>query len=140
MPRVLIIEDDPVNRELVLALLEVEGCAGLVAESADEGLALARHKQPDLILMDVGLPGMSGYEATRHLKEDPLTARIPVVVLTAYAMIGEEAAAREAGCDAYLAKPLDSELFRTLLRRFLFRESTHPQQEGARHPIVSSQD
>jgi CheY-like chemotaxis protein len=126
MPRVLLVEDDPVNRELVLALLEVEACETLVAESADAGLALAREKQPDLILMDVNLPGMSGYEATRQLKVNPATARIPIVALTAYAMKGEDAAAREAGCDGYLAKPLDSRLFRKLLHRFLFHDPVQP--------------
>jgi len=128
MARVLVIEDDPVNRELVLALLEAEACEGLVAETADMGLALARERQPDLILMDVNLPGMSGYEATRQLKVDPATARIPVVALTAYAMKGEDSAACEAGCDGYLAKPLDSRLFRKLLHRFL---SPDPAQSPA---------
>lgn len=126
MPSVLLVEDDPVNRELVLALLEGEACEALVAETADAGLTLAREKQPDLILMDVNLPGMSGYEATRQLKMDSATARIPIVALTAYAMKGEDAAAREAGCDGYLAKPLDSRLFRKLLHRFLFRDPVQP--------------
>ena len=135
MPRVLVVEDDPVNRELVLALLEGEACEALMADTADKGLALAREKQPDLILMDVNLPGMSGYEATRQLKMDSATARIPIVALTAYAMKGEDAAAREAGCDGYLAKPLDSRLFRKLLRCFVFHDPVQPVGYATRRRI-----
>jgi CheY-like chemotaxis protein len=119
MPRVLVVEDNAVNLELVVALLEHEGCEVLVAETADAGLGLARTGCPDLILMDVQLPGMTGYEATRHLKADPRTAKIPVVALTAQAMRGDEARAAEAGCVGYLTKPLDADSFREVLRRFL---------------------
>lgn len=121
-PRVLVIEDNPINLELVTALLDVEGCHVLAAESADVGLRLAAAEQPDLIVMDVQLPGMTGYEATRHLKADPATMAIPVVVVTAQAMRGEEAKAREAGCDAYLTKPLDARAFRDIVRRLLETE------------------
>jgi two-component system, cell cycle response regulator DivK len=91
----------------------------LAAETADVGLRLATLERPDLIVMDVQLPGMTGYEATRRLKADPATAAIPVVVVTALAMRGEEAKAREAGCDAYLTKPLDARAFREVVRRLL---------------------
>ena len=123
MPRVLVVEDNAVNLELVVALLTQEGCEVLVAETANAALQLARTAHPDLILMDVQLPGMTGYEATRHLKADPATAAIPVVALTAQAMRGDEARAAEAGCAAYLTKPLDARAFRDTLRRFLSIEA-----------------
>lgn len=119
MACVLVVEDNTINLELVVALLEQEDCEVLVAETADEALSLAQTAHPDLILMDVQLPGMTGYEATHRLKADPATAPIPVVALTAQAMQGEEARAIEAGCAAYLAKPLDARVFRDILRRFL---------------------
>lgn len=118
-PRVLVVEDNPVNLELVGALLESEGYHVIPAETADGGLRLAATERPDLIVMDIQLPGMSGYEATRRLKADPTTAAIPVVALTAHAMRGEEARAREAGCNAFLTKPIDTKAFRETLRRFL---------------------
>ena len=118
-PRVLVVEDNPVNLELVAALLESEGCSVIPAETADASLRLAATERPDLIVMDIQLPGMSGHEATRRLKADPATAGIPVVALTAHAMRGEEARAREAGFDAFLTKPIDTLAFREMLRRFL---------------------
>lgn len=118
-PRVLVVEDNPVNLEVVVAFLEGESCQILSAETAEAGLRLARAERPDLILMDVHLPGVTGYEATRRLKADPATAAIPVVALTANAMRGDEARAREAGCDAYLTKPLETRLLRETLRRYL---------------------
>jgi CheY-like chemotaxis protein len=118
-PRVLVVEDNPVNLELVGALLESEGYRVIPAETADVGLRLAATEPPDLVVMDIQLPGMSGYEATCRLKADPATAAIPVVALTAHAMQGEEARAREAGCDAFLTKPIDTKVFRETLRRFL---------------------
>lgn len=118
-PRVLVVEDNPVNLELVGALLESEGYSVILAGTADVGLRLAARERPDLVVMDIQLPGMSGYEATRRLKVDPATAAIPVVALTAHAMQGEEARAREAGCDAFLTKPIDTKAFRETLHRFL---------------------
>jgi CheY-like chemotaxis protein len=118
-PCVLVVEDNPVNLELVAALLENEGCGVILAETADVSLRLAAAERPDLIVMDIQLPGMSGYDATRRLKADPATAGIPVVALTAHAMRGEEARAREAGFDAFLTKPVDTQAFRETLRRFL---------------------
>jgi putative two-component system response regulator len=120
-PRVLVVEDNPVNLELVAALLEQAGCQILSVTTAGPGLRLAVAERPDLILMDLQLPDMTGYEATRRLKTDPATAAIPVVALTAQAMRGEEARAKEAGCDGFLMKPLDTQAFRETLRRFLPR-------------------
>jgi two-component system, cell cycle response regulator DivK len=121
-PSVLVIEDNPVNLELVTAILEEEGCQVLAAEAPAVGLRLAAAERPDLIVMDVQLPGMTGYEAMRRLKADPATAVIPVVVVTAQAMRGEEVKARQAGCDAYLTKPLDARAFRDIVRRLLGTE------------------
>ncbi len=129
VPRVLVIEDDPVNLEVVIAFLEGEGCRVLSAVTAEQGLRLAAER-PDLILMDVQLPGMTGYEATQRLKADPATASIPVVALTAQAMRGEEAKAKVAGCDGYITKPVDAQAFRETLRRFL------PPREGPKDPPV----
>lgn len=117
--RVLVIEDNAVNLELTVVLLEQAGCEVLTATSADAGLRLAAGERPDLILMDLHLPGMTGYEATGRLKADPATAAIPVVALTADAMRGTEARAKAAGCDGYLTKPLDIEALRETLRRLL---------------------
>jgi CheY-like chemotaxis protein len=119
----LVVEDNPVNLELVTELLEQEGCEVLAAHSAEVGIQLAQAERPNLVLMDVELPGMTGYEATRRLKATPATASIPVLVLTSHAMRGEVAEAREVGCDAYLAKPLDTRAFREALRRLLPRQS-----------------
>ena len=124
--RVLVIEDNAVNLELTVVLLEQAGCEVLTATSADAGLRLAAGERPDLILMDLHLPGMTGYEATGRLKADPATTAIPVVALTADAMRGTEARAEAAGCDGYLTKPLDIEALRETLRRLL-----PPRQQGA---------
>ena len=120
-PRVLVVEDNPVNLELVTELLEQEGCQVLAAASAEAGLRLALAERPDLVLMDMQLPGISGYEATHQLKANPATAAVPVVGLTSFAMRGDDRKAREAGCDGYLTKPLDTDAFRETLRRFLSR-------------------
>ena len=106
MARILIIEDNPANMKLASLLLEKAGHAVLRAVDAEAGLALARSNQPDLILMDIQLPGMDGLAATVLLKQDPATAAIPIIALTAMAMKEDEEKTRVAGCDAYIAKPL----------------------------------
>ena len=106
MARVLIIEDNPANMTLATFLLQSAGHSVLPATDAETGLTLARAEQPDLVLMDIQLPGMDGLEATGLLKADPATRDIPVVALTALAMKGDEARIRAAGCDGYIAKPL----------------------------------
>ena len=119
-PLVLIVEDNPVNLELVSALLEEHGCEALVATTGDAAIQLLRQSRPNLVLMDVQLPGMNGYQLTRRIKADPALADIPVVALTAHAMAHEDARAREAGCDAFLTKPIDIQAFKEILQRFLF--------------------
>jgi two-component system, cell cycle response regulator DivK len=104
--KVLIIEDNPTNMTLAIFLLKSVGHAVLSTTDAEAGLALARDEQPDLILMDIQLPGMDGLEATALLKGDALTRAIPVIALTALAMKGDEERIRAAGCDGYIAKPM----------------------------------
>jgi two-component system, cell cycle response regulator DivK len=104
--KVLIIEDNATNMTLAIFLLQSVGHSVLSASDAEAGLALARTEQPNLILMDIQLPGMDGLEATAHLKRDAATCAIPVIALTALAMKGDEARIRAAGCDGYIAKPM----------------------------------
>jgi two-component system cell cycle response regulator DivK len=106
MAKVLIVEDNPANMTLAVFLLESAGHAVLVARDAEAGLTLAREQRPDLILMDIQLPGMDGLEATMLLKREDATRAIPVIALTALAMKGDEERIRAAGCDGYIAKPL----------------------------------
>lgn len=106
MARILIIEDNPANMKLALLLLNNAGHSALCATDAETGLTLAREAQPDLVLMDIQLPGMDGLAATSLLKQAPATAAIPVIALTAMAMKDDQEKAEAAGCDAYIAKPL----------------------------------
>jgi len=111
MARVLVVEDNADNLLLTVLLLESVGHTVLSAADAEAGLTLARDEQPDLILMDVQLPGMDGLEATALLKQDAATSGIPVLALTALAMHGDEARIRAAGCDGYIAKPMGVQQF-----------------------------
>jgi two-component system cell cycle response regulator DivK len=106
MSTVLVVEDNPANMTLATFLLRSAGYSVLSAVDAESGLALARNQQPDLVLMDIQLPGMDGLEATALLKADAATRGIPVIALTALAMKGDEERIRAAGCDGYIAKPL----------------------------------
>ena len=118
MAKVLVIEDNPANMTLATFLLKSAGYLVLSATDAETGLALARAEQPDLILMDIQLPGMDGLTATALLKADAATRDIPVIALTALAMKGDEERIRAAGCDGYIAKPL-------AYRELLATVSTH---------------
>ena len=106
MARVLIVEDNPTNMKLAVTLLEAAGHSVLTATDAEAGLTLARDERPNLILMDIQLPGIDGLEATAQLKGDESTRAIPVIALTALAMKGDEERIRAAGCDGYIAKPM----------------------------------
>ena len=106
MAKVLVVEDNAANMALATFLLQSAGHTVLSARDAEAGLTLARAEQPNLILMDIQLPGIDGLAATMLLKGDDLTRRIPVIALTALAMKGDEERIRAAGCDGYIAKPL----------------------------------
>ena len=106
MAHILIIEDNMANMKLVVLLLQNAGHTSQCAADAETGLTMARASRPDLILMDIQLPGMDGLAATVLLKSDPATASIPVLALTAMAMKEDREKTRLAGCDAYIAKPL----------------------------------
>ncbi len=109
--RILLIEDNAVNRRLAQFLLKSQGYEVWEATSAPEAFASLKEKRPDLILMDIQLPGMDGLTATKQLKADPATRDIPVLAVTSYAMKGDEAKAFEAGCSGYVTKPIDKTLF-----------------------------
>jgi two-component system cell cycle response regulator DivK len=106
MATILIVEDNPTNLRLTVFLVESAGHSAVTATDAETGLTLARERRPNLILMDIQLPGIDGLAATSLLKEDAATRDIPVIALTALAMKGDEERIRAAGCDGYIAKPL----------------------------------
>lgn len=106
MAKVLIIEDNATNMTLAIFLLQSAGHTVVSATDAEAGLTLAHSERPDLILMDIQLPGMDGLQATALLKRDQATRAIPVIALTALAMKGDEERIRAAGCDGYIAKPM----------------------------------
>lgn len=107
MAKILLIEDTENNRVLITRRLKPLAYQLITAENAEAGLVLAEAERPDLILMDIGLPGMDGWTATRQLKANPATKDIPVVALTAHAMEGDREKAQQAGCDEYETKPID---------------------------------
>jgi len=116
--RILVVEDDIDNRRIVAKVLSVDGYEVVEAVDGLEALDRARSERPHLILMDLALPNMDGWEATRRLKSDPETRHIPVVALTAVAMRGDEEQARAAGCDDYIAKPARPAAIRELVRKY----------------------
>ena len=118
---VLIVEDNNLNMKLVKDLLEIDNIKSLDADRAEAGLELARLHTPDLILMDIELPGMDGFAAMRKIKADPHLRDIPVLALTAYAMDDDKTLARVAGCDEYITKPIKVNLFRETVKRYLGR-------------------
>ena len=117
--KILIVEDNPMNMELATDLLETSGYVVIQAGMAEEGIELARAELPDLILMDISLPGMDGLEATGILKQDPTTKDIPVIAMTAHAMKGDEEKALTAGCAGYITKPIDTREFPKEIDRFI---------------------
>lgn len=107
MTKILLVEDNEMNRDMLSRRLARKGYVIVCAVDGAEGVALAAAEAPDLILMDMSLPVMDGWEATRRIKADEATQRIPVIALTAHAMDGDEQQARDAGCDDYDTKPIE---------------------------------
>lgn len=122
MARVLVIEDNAANMKLAVFLLEKAGYEVFQANDAETGLAVARSERPDLVLMDIQLPGMDGLAATQELKADPETASIKIVAVTAHAMKTEKAAILAAGCDGYIAKPIRYKEFIEEIKLILARK------------------
>ena len=114
MTKILLVEDNDLNRDMLTRRLAKRGYEVITATDGEEGLVLAQAEQPDLVLMDMSLPGIDGWETTRRLRAEAGTAAIPVIALTAHAMAGDRERALEAGCDEYDTKPV--EMDRLLLK------------------------
>jgi two-component system cell cycle response regulator DivK len=117
--RILMVEDTEDNRQILRDLFAATDYELLEATDGAAGLAMARTHRPDIILMDIQLPVLDGYETTRRIKADPALRHIPVVAVTSYALSGDEAKAREAGCDAYISKPLSPRVLLAKVRELL---------------------
>jgi two-component system cell cycle response regulator len=131
--RILLIEDNAINLELMLYMLQAWGHQVLTAITAEDGLELARRTQPQLIISDVQLPGMDGYALARLIKADPQLRDIPLMALTAYAMVGDREQARAAGFDGYFSKPIDPASFMTALEAVLPNKGQAPAADES-HP------
>lgn len=117
--RILVVEDQEDNRQILRDLLGHSGYELTEAENGEDALAAVAKQRPDLILMDIQLPIMDGYEVTRRLKSDPSFKSIPIIVVTSYALSGDEGKARAAGCDAYITKPFSPRVLLAKVREFL---------------------
>lgn len=130
MPRILYIEDTENNRILIQRRLRQSGYEVLTAEDAERGLAAAAAEQPDLILMDMSLPDLDGWMATRRLKQDPSTRHIPILALTAHVMEGDRERSLEAGCDDYDTKPFQFARLISKMEALLAGQRPHPSRTG----------
>jgi len=119
MKRILVVEDTEDNRQIIGDLLSNAGYELIEAVDGLEGVAAAEREQPDLILMDIQLPGIDGYEATRRIRAIPALAKVPIIAVTSYALSGDEAKTREAGCDGYVAKPFSPRQLLAKIREYL---------------------
>ena len=117
--RILVVEDTEDNRHIIRDLLTSAGYEMIEAVTGAEGVEMARAELPDLILMDMQMPVLDGYEATRRIKADPALRHIPVIAVTSYALAGDEAKTRDAGCDAYVAKPFSPRQLLAKVRELL---------------------
>lgn len=120
-PLIFIVDDNPINLKLVCDVLEFAGYAIAKAEDAEQAQEMLEHTTPDLILMDIALPGMDGLALTRRLKSDARWRDVPIVALTAFAMKGDDRKAFEAGCDGYITKPVDTRKLPQQVAAFLRR-------------------
>ena len=119
MKRILVVEDQEDNRQILRDLLNNAGYEMVEADNGEEALTAAERQRPDLILMDIQLPVLDGYEATRRLKADPKLRATPIIVITSYALSGDEDKAFAAGCDAYVTKPYSPRMLLAKIRQFL---------------------
>jgi two-component system cell cycle response regulator DivK len=117
--RILVIEDQEDNRQIVRDLLAASGYELIEATTGEEGLEAAARERPDLILMDIQLPGIDGYEVTRRIKADPKLRQIPIIAVTSYALSGDDKKAFAAGCDGYVTKPYSPRLLLAKIREYL---------------------
>jgi CheY-like chemotaxis protein len=117
MCRILLVEDNELNRDMLTKRLRHRGYEVILAANGRQGIDMARSQQPDVVLMDLSLPEIDGWQAARILKNDAATCAIPVVALTAHAMLGDREKALEAGCDDYATKPLDLPLLVGMIER-----------------------
>jgi two-component system, cell cycle response regulator DivK len=117
--RILVVEDHEDNRQILRDLLGNAGYDMVEAETGEDGLAAAAAQRPDLILMDIQLPGIDGYETTRRLKADPALRTVPIIVVTSYALSGDDIKAHQAGCDAYVTKPYSPRQLLAKIREYL---------------------
>lgn len=124
--RILLIEDNAQNQYLTTFLLERGGHEVIAAENGARGLALARSRRPDLILLDIQLPGMDGHAVARAIKSDPELRDIPIIAVTSYAMVGDREKCLEAGAEGYIEKPIDPDTFVNEIERYLVPPQTEP--------------
>ncbi len=117
--KILLVEDNPLNLDMLKRRLERKGFTVLTAMDGQKGIELAHSEKPDLILMDMSLPIIDGWEATKQLKADPKTNSIPIIALTAHAMVGDQVKAEEAGCNEYDTKPVDLPRLLTKMAKFI---------------------
>ena len=117
--RILVVEDTENNRRILNDLLTNAGFEVVEAGDGEKGVAMAAESRPDLILMDIQLPVVDGYQATRQIKSNPILRQIPIIAVTSYALSGDEAKARAAGCEGYVAKPFSPRAILATIRRFL---------------------
>ena len=117
--RILMVEDTEDNRQILRDLFSATDYQLIEAVDGAAGVAMARAERPDLILMDIQLPVLDGYEATRRIKADPTLSHIPIIAVTSYALSGDEAKVRAAGCDAYIAKPFSPRVLLAKVRELL---------------------
>lgn len=130
-PRVLVVEDNGDMREFLARVLSMQGYEFLEAADGEEGLHVARTQHPNLILMDISLPALDGFEATRQLKQDPAMRHVPIIAVTAHARPADEQRALDAGCDGYLSKPYSLRDFLAIVEKNLGRPQTPGQTTPA---------
>ena len=124
MPKILLVEDNEMNRDMLSRRLERRGFQVLIAVDGEQGVAMAQSEVPDLVLMDMSLPVVDGWEATRRLKAAPETRSVPIIALTSHAMVGDRDKAIEAGCDDYDTKPIELPRLLEKINRLIAKEKS----------------